>query len=322
MRNGMIEASKWTKDEYTAKIKAAEALIHDYQNPKTTTLNSGGDTPLSDVCYVYEGIFNFNFGDLETPNEFVEHIEEYFTVNINMDGNGDYFLQNQEVLNLYAELQSMANTEIDPTNSEFLLFCDLKLESVDVNNTTAVVRASMSVALQKPLPMTPNGPYFGANLAGPCANPAPNTTDAATYIDAYWQDKIKTRVQNLQANSTNGGVYYFVAQSWNNLNPYLYNNQSYWVNNVFPYFWKSVTNDCLGKTNNEWYKLYSDSDILAQEAVSYVISIMPAFQTHPFEPVFVNYTSMDYGPNFGLAGFPHIRYCHSGNYTIGYFHSF
>lgn len=324
MAKGRMESSNWTDLEYKEKIQEAEALIAEHFDPKTNTLSSGGNTPLTDVCYVYEGIFNFNFGDIETPNDFLEHVEQDYTVDINVDAEGNYYLTNQEVVDLYAELQSTATTEVDPSNSEFLLFCDLTLQSVNPSSSTAIVRASMSIALQKPLALAPTQAYLGANLAGPCANSTPNSTDAATYIDAYWQKKIHDRVNYLKNQNGHANYYTYYQDAWGSMTPNLEPSPGYWNTNVAPYFWKSETNDCLGNTNAEWQSLYSNSDILANEALLQVYRDFPA-PHRPNEIIEVFYESIDFGPigtTQGMPYFPNMRYGHRGTFHVGHFVTF
>lgn len=314
MQKSYADFSKLSKEEYFVKLTAAKEMQSLSTDPKSNSISSGSETPLEDVFYIQEGMFNNEFGDILSENEALKRVEKTYTVSVHKDSQENYFMYSTDLTTFYNDLAAELGFELDPSNNEIMVICDLNLESIDDENGSAIIRAGISIAIQLPLPRIPTTSFWAANQLGTCSQSIGNL-DASDYIQGHLNGKVRTSINLCEQPNTGYTAYPTVWKIWaSHLMTYAPSQADYFAN-TYPYFWKDNNNQCLGNTAQEWYNLYSTADALNGIGLSYAQNALGGSFGN-LELIYTNYSSHDNG-NIQF-GFPsnHTLY-HGGSFEYG-----
>lgn len=255
--------------------------------------SSMNDVPLEDVFYIYEGLINADNANFEDNADELPSVTANFTTNIFKDEQNNYFIEANDFITLYSDLQNEIVQQIDTINDETLLIADLQL--LTVSNDEATLSLTLYPGLVGPSWMTPSGSVHAAMRAGWCSSGQGNV-DAADFLDSYINNtKAFAYNNNCPSGTQPFGLFvhtyntYFPAGGMS--------NPSQWTTHLKPFYWKSNSNDCIGDNGNQavnndiWYSWYSKMDYLADYELPYAQSINPDAELfrvdwHSHGPVF------------------------------------
>jgi hypothetical protein len=316
MQESMRKFGGLTNEQYSAMVKDAEQVLNQFSNAKSNSIATGGETEFGEIFYIHEGMFNNEYGDLVTQSEDVEYVENTYTVDIHTDQNGNYYIYNTDLSVFYSDLAVTAGLETDPANNELMILCDLNVVSMDDVNGTAIIRAGMSIGI--PIPTPPQylnpGPMMAAEQLSSCPGTVGAGEDAADFIRAYlmsFANDSYGKMADHCATLNNKGVNTVIVDYWGSDNM-IQNPAPTFMTDVYPYFWKGESNNCLGNTNSEWATLYAESEILRDVGLGYIYNQYPYLGS--LEMVHTDYKSKK---NTLLAPAHNMIYNHGGLFSYG-----
>jgi hypothetical protein len=314
MQKNYADFSKLSREEYGVMITEAKEMQSLLSDPKSNSISSTTETPLEEIFYIQEGMFNNQYGDLLSESDALERIEQTYTVSIHPDANGEYYIYNTDVAAFYNDLAAAVGLELDPSNSEIMVICDLNLESIDDVNGLAIIKAGISIAIQLPLPRIPGEGFWAANEVGSCAQ-SNGGIDASDYIQGYLNGKVRASINHCATAHPGTTAHATLWEVWVSFMPSYASTTSNYYSNTYPHFWKNNDNQCLGNTDPEWYALYSSADVLNGIGLTYAQNSIGSGNGN-LELLYTDYSSH----NNGLAqfGFPanHNLY-HGGIFQYG-----
>lgn len=319
MNQANAEFAAISSEKYVTRANNARANLYEFRTLATKTQQQN-EVPLTELFYIYEGIFNYANVDelLHEPTR----IEETFICEINYDQNQQaWYLSMQELSDLLNEIDQMIDVNVDE-NSEFTSIVDLTLESISGNSATIRVRL-----IKGPLPqsgsvfLTPANPVWAAQKLGDC-NLSNGGNDGADFLGAYANAQAPhnqlvcppgtqkfivvtytSDTRTVLDFTYQAAQYYSVpiassSQLWN-----------YYTQQIMPKSWYGQTNQCIGFDNQEWYGRYANMDFLIQAQLSYAVYLNPSAQF-----IVTDYKS--YGGRFSPLPL-NSNYHHGGTFYYG-----
>lgn len=240
-------------------------------------VSSMNDVALEDVFYIYEGLINADNANFEDNAVELPSITANFTTNIFRDELNNYFIEANDFIALYRDLQNEIVQQIDTIKDETLLIADLQLLSV--SSDEASLSLTLFPGLIEPNWMTPSGSVYAAMRSGWCPSGQGNV-DASDFLDSYINNtKAFAYTNNCPSGTQPFSVF---VHTYNTYFPTGgMSNPSQWSTHVKPFYWKSISNDCIGDYGNQvinndiWNSWYSKMDYLADYELPYAQSVNP-----------------------------------------------
>ena len=286
MDRSIEQLNKLDDTEYLNMVKDSRAMMQELHNPKSNSISTGGDTPLEDVFYITEGMFNNQYGDLQANFTGLERVESNYTVDIHIDGNGDYYIYNVDLTSFYDDLAAQIGVEIGNDPNRMLVLCDFNLISIDVANGsssgTAGINCGAAFAAIQPFFTLANAAW-AAEQKGDCPS-STNSYDAADFIRAYANNTVA-----YPSCPSGQSLYPIVHTGWLSYDANFAPNFNHWLTHAWDYAWHAENNTCLGNTNAEWYILYGRMNSLRNEGLAWAQSLLPGVNNMQF--LFTDYHS-------------------------------
>ena len=248
------------------KFDAAKMVVSkNTKSALSSSTLSSEETPLEDIFYVYEGLFNNQFADYLANIEGMERVEMEVNLPVEIGENENYFVHNSILSDFYNNLADQISIEFLNDTKKILYFCDFSLKDLDREQLTANIAIGVSIGMQTNNEFfSPAGPYYACGALGPCNTNNPGN-DAADFINVYANATADYKLNNPCPTGTN--VYPVASVGFESYDALSWASYNDWFDNVYPHYWKGDSNDCLGNTNQEWQDLYAQFDALRDHAV-------------------------------------------------------
>ena len=260
MSSSVEKYSSMTEEERSSHVRRAYNNLQALSTGRLKTLSS--DVPVEDIVYVYEGAINASYADWLSETDQVFEQSATFNVPVYQNAEGEHYVDATDFADFQQNVLDEIESAVDTNLNETLVLTNIVLNSLSSSQANFTLQMYTGSLASGPSFYTPSGEVKAALRAGFCPSGNGNV-DAADFLEAYGESQTY-HAQNpcpsgTQPYSVPVVVYDTYDQGFSGIS---------WQNDLYPYYWKSNTNDCIGdngnqtNNNNIWNGWYNNMDQL------------------------------------------------------------